>query len=123
MTQQFLQSLENKDQSASEWMLTLSQIDPIAIQEYYDTHRIERVVIQDRRGWEAPVGKLSYKKTPIPSDFRWAVFERDNFTCLECGSRRDLTVDHILAESKGGPLTMENARTLCRSCNSRKGAK
>jgi hypothetical protein len=63
------------------------------------------------------------RKAPIPTALRWMVWERDNFTCKECGSRRDLSVDHIIAESKGGTLDLINLRTLCRSCNSRKGAR
>jgi len=63
------------------------------------------------------------KKIPIPNHFKWLVWERDNFTCKHCGSRKNLSVDHIIPESKGGQLTMENAQTLCRSCNSRKGAR
>jgi len=61
-------------------------------------------------------------KQPIPPDLRWEVWERDNFTCRHCGVRRHLSVDHIIAESKGGPMTLDNLQTLCRSCNSRKGA-
>jgi hypothetical protein len=64
-----------------------------------------------------------YRKQPIPSDLRWAVWERDDFTCRECGTRRDLSVDHIVPESKGGAMTPENLQTLCRPCNSRKGAR
>jgi len=63
------------------------------------------------------------KKEQIPNDIRWAVWERDNFTCQHCGIRNNLSVDHIYPESKGGKMTMENAQTLCKSCNSRKGAK
>lgn len=61
-------------------------------------------------------------KAIIPPDIRWEVWERDNFTCRHCGVRRHLSVDHIIAESKGGPMTLDNLQTLCRSCNSRKGA-
>ena len=71
----------------------------------------------------ADVIEVENKKANIPDSFRWAIFERDNFTCQNCGSRRRLTVDHIHPESKGGALTTENAQTLCRSCNSRKGAR
>ena len=56
----------------------------------------------------------------IPTDLRWQIWERDNFTCQHCGTRRDLSLDHIIPQSKGGPTTYENLTTLCRSCNSRK---
>lgn len=62
-------------------------------------------------------------KAVIPPDLRWTVWERDDFTCRHCGARTNLSIDHILAESKGGPATLENFQTLCRSCNSRKGSR
>ena len=63
------------------------------------------------------------QKESIPQELRWDVWERDNFTCKHCGSRKFLTVDHVLAEKKGGTLDMSNLQTLCRSCNSRKGTR
>lgn len=63
-----------------------------------------------------------FQKKPIPNHVRWAVWERDNFTCKHCGTRQNLTVDHVYPESKGGEATVENCQTLCNSCNSRKGA-
>lgn len=62
-------------------------------------------------------------KAPIPPDIRWAVWERDNYTCKWCGTRKHLAVDHIIPESKGGTLDLDNLQTLCRSCNSSKGAR
>jgi hypothetical protein len=59
----------------------------------------------------------------IPDHIRAAVFERDEFTCVECGAMDDLTLDHIHPWSLGGPDTAENLRVLCRQCNSRKGAR
>lgn len=67
--------------------------------------------------------KTLAKKEIISYDFKWAVWERDNFTCQHCGSRKNLSVDHIIPESKGGQLTMENVQTLCCKCNSKKGAR
>lgn len=72
---------------------------------------------------QPPTGDAGYKKQTIPREIRWQVWERDNFTCQKCGSRRYLTVDHIFPESKGGTLDIDNLQTLCRLCNSKKGNK
>lgn len=63
------------------------------------------------------------KRIPVPTEIRWEVWERDNFTCKTCGVRKDLTIDHILAVVNGGTNDLENLQTLCFSCNSRKGAR
>jgi hypothetical protein len=65
---------------------------------------------------------ISGKRPYVSDDFRWNIFERDNFTCVKCGSKKYLTLDHIVPVSLGGVTSEENAQTLCRSCNSRKGA-
>jgi hypothetical protein len=62
-------------------------------------------------------------RTRIPDDTRWMVWERDNFTCLHCGMRSRLSIDHITPVSKGGSDEPSNLQTLCHPCNSRKGAK
>ena len=71
----------------------------------------------------APTRPAARQKAKIPTALRWAVWERDNYTCQDCGTRRNLSIDHIVPESKGGPTTLENLRTLCVPCNSRKGAR
>ena len=47
-------------------------------------------------------------------------------TCTGCGKKLDwnnFTVDHILPHAKGGRTRLKNAQLMCRSCNSRKGAR
>lgn len=63
------------------------------------------------------------KKKVIKQGLRTQVLERDAYRCVFCGSHKDLCVDHIKPESKGGALHPDNLQTLCRSCNSIKGAK
>ncbi len=59
-------------------------------------------------------------RTPIPSDLRRAVFERDGGCCVECGSNFNLQYDHILPVVRGGATTVENLQLLCSDCNRRK---
>jgi 5-methylcytosine-specific restriction protein A len=40
--------------------------------------------------------------------------------CSRCGSKRDLTADHILSLANGGSNIIENVMVLCRKCNSSK---
>ena len=70
-----------------------------------------------------PLDVIRAERGYISNDLRWQVWERDNFTCQNCGTRRRLSVDHILPVARGGPTTYENLTTLCKSCNSRKGAR
>lgn len=58
------------------------------------------------------------------SDFiRQRVYERDGYACVHCGATDDLTLDHAIPWSKGGPDKVSNLQTLCGSCNSKKRAR
>lgn len=59
----------------------------------------------------------------IPEAVRVRVMERDGYRCVECAAVDDLTLDHIWPWSLGGRDIETNLRVLCRSCNSRKGAR
>lgn len=63
------------------------------------------------------------RKQKISGTLRTAVFERDMYRCKRCNDHRDLCADHIHPEALGGNATMDNLQTLCRTCNSKKGAK
>jgi len=43
--------------------------------------------------------------------------------CANCGSEKNLSIDHHFPLCKNNPLTLQNAVVLCISCNSRKGIK
>ena len=45
------------------------------------------------------------------------VKKRDKNKCLRCGSRSNLTVDHIVPKSKGGSSNDRNMQCLCYDCN------
>ena len=56
--------------------------------------------------------------------FREEVFLRDGYRCRYCGSSdAPLTLDHVIARSRGGSDAPENLAAACRPCNSSKGAK
>lgn len=59
----------------------------------------------------------------IPRTLRAAIYARDGHRCVTCGATENLSLDHIFPYSLGGEDTKENLQTMCRSCNSRKGAK
>jgi 5-methylcytosine-specific restriction endonuclease McrA len=52
---------------------------------------------------------------------RQNIFKRDNFECQYCGTKRDLTLDHVQPSSKGGKHSWTNLVTACKRCNARKG--
>lgn len=57
---------------------------------------------------------------------RKAIFRRDNYTCQYCGakpSHDELTIEHIVPRSRGGPTTWENTCLACFMCNSQKADK
>jgi len=63
--------------------------------------------------------------------WRTAVFERDNYTCVWCGTRNGngrkviLNADHILpfADYPELRLAIDNGRTLCRECHYKRHTK
>ena len=55
---------------------------------------------------------------------RHSLFERDKGLCQYCGrhfSKSQLTLDHVLPQSRGGADTWENLVVACLSCNVHKG--
>jgi 5-methylcytosine-specific restriction endonuclease McrA len=52
---------------------------------------------------------------------RHNIFKRDGGRCLYCGSREDLTLDHVMPRSRGGKTSWTNLVTACKKCNAKKG--
>ncbi len=65
--------------------------------------------------------KTYIKPSRHPAFTRFNVFLRDRFSCQYCGTREELTFDHVVPRSKGGMTTWENVVAACSVCNLRKG--
>jgi 5-methylcytosine-specific restriction endonuclease McrA len=51
------------------------------------------------------------------------IMRRDNYSCVYCGSKKNLTIDHLIPKSKGGGNSWDNLVTCCSPCNIKKGDK
>jgi 5-methylcytosine-specific restriction endonuclease McrA len=68
--------------------------------------------------------KMQIKRPrPIARVSRRGIYVRDNYECQYCGSRTDLTLDHVKPKRMGGQDTWENLVTCCRKCNGKKSDK
>lgn len=61
--------------------------------------------------------------TGVTRTQRARILERDGYTCVSCGAKEHLCIDHILPVSRGGDSSDENLQVLCMSCNTKKGNK
>ncbi|MEO0470670.1 MAG: HNH endonuclease [Bacteroidota bacterium] len=61
---------------------------------------------------------IPFKKVNLT---RQNIFKRDRNRCVYCGSRDNLTIDHVIPKSRGGRDTWENLATACQKCNAKKG--
>jgi hypothetical protein len=62
-------------------------------------------------------GKISWNQ------LREYLKERQTSECIYCGNQTDLTLEHILPRCYCGPNYEKNVVWVCKSCNSKKGAK
>ncbi len=71
---------------------------------------------------------LSYDRVPRKSlrFNRRNIFARDGHRCQYCGRSMplaQLSIDHVLPRSRGGPTTWENVVCSCLTCNTKKGGR
>ena len=63
-------------------------------------------------------------KERIPLNLRRRVIERDGKYCVYCDedlTDKEIHMDHVIPESKGGQTNYENLQVTCRKCNLAKG--
>ena len=97
----YLEKAEMIDQSAEKYIRTVSQSFP------------RPSVIRIRTYIHIP-----YKGVVLT---RFNIFKRDKHSCQYCGTRKDLTIDHVIPKSKGGKSSWTNLVTACKKCNTKKG--
>ena len=96
-------------------------LDRVSIVSYYD-----RVIRSPSFSMKLPsvIALKSFVKPQSHPNFtRFNVFLRDKFLCQYCGSKNELTFDHLLPRSKGGKTNWDNVVTACSSCNVKKGGR
>lgn len=89
-------------------------------------HRAEGAILRTvSRSYPMPsvIRLLSYAPVPYKGVMmNWQnIYKRDGHSCQYCGSRDNLTLDHVQPRSRGGKLSWTNLVTACRRCNSLKG--
>lgn len=53
--------------------------------------------------------------------WRQSIKDKWNYQCAYCGSKENLTLDHIIPRSKGGSDNLTNVLCACKKCNNDKG--
>ena len=81
------------------------------------THVVFRECLSSHINRKHRIQLKNYRKT-----FK-ELLHKYNFKCFYCGNDKNLTIDHIHPVRKGGNDHVSNLQILCKSCNSRKGAK
>ena len=111
--------------SAIKWKdaITYMWLDKCVVLEWYDDWTVHSET------WETKVPavimlKEMMKSNQKPRFSKGNIFLRDIYTCQYCEvflTRAQATLDHVLAQSRGGKTTWENIVTACGPCNHNKG--
>lgn len=103
--------------------IVLTFLDKASSLSFYET-LVVRTVSREFR-YPAVVRLNQYKNIPYKGVLlnRANLFRRDSNECQYCGSKKQLTIDHIIPRSKGGKTNWTNLITACHRCNVVKGDK
>lgn len=67
--------------------------------------------------------RIPFSKIQYNTPSRNLIYKRDDYECQYCGTKKNLTIDHIIPKSKGGLDTWDNLVACCNTCNVKKGNK
>lgn len=113
-----------------------ADLEPFQHGCFLDQLQHELVTLRCEQGDPRALARRARRNQKIAASVRLRVYQRDDYTCQDCGWRspRDLeerrianrsgkflTIDHIVPRSEGGPNHWSNLQTLCSTCNPIKG--
>jgi len=103
--------------------IVLSVLEKVSCLTYYESLSIRTVSREFR--YPAVIRLNNYKHIPYKGVLlnRANIFKRDGHECKYCGSKKQLTIDHVIPKSKGGKSNWTNLITACHRCNVYKGDK
>ena len=120
-----------KRNGVGKWMMGRKRPEHLRIKHSED---IKKIVASGKHNfWKGGISKVnrtfkaSFQNTIEFRLWRTAVFTRDNYTCVWCGSNKSgtLNADHIqeFALYPELRLAIDNGRTLCRECHYKRHSK
>ena len=101
-------------------LILLEKANILSTYEFLEIRTVSRSF-----AYPAVIRLISYKNIPFKGVLlnRANIFRRDKGECQYCGSKRQLTLDHVIPRSKGGKTNWTNLVTACNRCNVSKGDK
>jgi hypothetical protein len=76
---------------------------------------------KNSNNWKGGISDINARLRMTEKHQRWIqkVLYRDNYTCVKCGSKKDLQADHIKPFSIFPKLRLDinNGQTLCKNCH------
>lgn len=103
--------------------LVLTILEKVSCLTHYESLVIRTVDREFR--YPAVIRLNDYKQIPYKGVMlnRANIFRRDSNECQYCGSKKQLTIDHVVPKSKGGKTNWMNLVAACNRCNVYKGDK
>ena len=90
-------------------------------------HLSEMPIVTSRKNYKRPtvIRLLRYISVPFRKVnlSRENIFRRDDYKCIYCGDKENLTIDHVIPKSRGGKNRWINLVSCCSSCNTKKDNK